>query len=631
MKYAYRLVGVLVALLGSQVVAAAPATKPAALVAKSLEAIGRLVEPAANTPPRTFSATLRVVRAEGVPKEVAGAVLDLAIAAPGHLKLRATVGGNEYVAARAGDSISIYVPAKKFGVVGVPGVARFKAEPDSIDRTTLGPLRLPIDLGRLKLPMMLMKQEWVGEETIDGQACAVVMVSVPASVAGLLGGSAATVELAIRKADSLPARVRFADGRAKVEVAVEAIAFDAPWAAERWRPAFKGDDKVETVAVSHLSRSIDVMASNLTARIPTLGPASGRKKLIATSGAGRLEAHDGTRVLFLRGTPEEMGKQQGELLRAQVRDMVEHVVYGVGVGSSFAKGRWFFGEIEEAHARLAPHISPRTYREIDALADAAGVTHAEARLANFFPELFHCSGFSITGEATAGGRMYHGRVLDYLKGIGLEQNAVVMVVRPDEGHAWVNCGYAGFVGTVTAMNERQISIGEMGGRGEGHWDGKPMAQLLREVMERAGTLDEAIAIMRKGPRTCAYYYVISDGKTKQAVGVAATPESFELVRLGEAHPLLRHAVKDAVLLSAGDRYEKLVERVRANYGKFDDALARDLMTRPVAMGSCIQAVLFAPDTLDFWVANADSRNVASHTRYTKYNLGELLRAEPAGR
>jgi hypothetical protein len=44
-------------------------------------------------------------------------------------------------------------------------------------------------------------------------------------------------------------------------------------------------------------------------------------------------------------------------------------------------------------------------------------------------------------------------VLDYLRGIGLEQNAVVMVYQPDYGNAWVNLGYAGFIGSVTAMNE----------------------------------------------------------------------------------------------------------------------------------------------------------------------------------
>ena len=104
--------------------------------------------------------------------------------------------------------------------------------------------------------------------------------------------------------------------------------------------------------------------------------------------------------------------------------------------------------------------------------------------------------------------------------------------------------------------------------------------------------------MRKGPRTCEYYYVISDAKTHSAVGIASTPDRFEVIHPGEAHERLPEPVADAVLMSAGDRYKKLVERVRAGYGKIDAAAARDLMRRPVAMSSNIHAVLFAPDTLD---------------------------------
>jgi hypothetical protein len=207
----------------------------------------------------------------------------------------------------------------------------------------------------------------------------------------------------------------------------------------------------------------------------------------------------------------------------------------------------------------------------------------------------------------------------------LEPNAVVIVHQPEYGHAWVNISYGGFVGSVTAMNERHISIGEMGGRGEGQWDGKPMAQLVREVMEKASSLDQAIEIMRRGPRTCEYYYVIADGLKRTAVGIAATPSSFEVVCPGEAHPRLPRPIKDAVLMSAGERYEELARRVQAAFGRIDDAVARAFMERPVAMKSNIHSVLFAPDTLDFWVANADSRNVASHCRYTRYNLKELLK------
>ena len=143
---------------------------------------------------------------------------------------------------------------------------------------------------------------------------------------------------------------------------------------------------------------------------------------------------------------------------------------------------------------------------MDSLASAAGLPREEVRLANFFPEMFHCSGFAVYGKATTDGRLYHGRILDYMRGMGLEQSAVVMVFQPDRGNAWVNVGYAGFIGSVTAMNEKHLAIGEMGGKGQGHWDGKPMAELVREVMEKANTLDEAVEIMRKGPRTCEYYY-----------------------------------------------------------------------------------------------------------------------------
>jgi hypothetical protein len=348
---------------------------------------------------------------------------------------------------------------------------------------------------------------------------------------------------------------------------------------------------------------------------------------LAREGNGRLERIDGTRVLILKGTPEEMGHQHGVLLKKEIHGLADRILYGVGVGSSFEKGRWFFGEIEAAQQRLNPFMDSRYLREMDALAAAAELPREEIRLANFFPELFHCSGFALFGRATEGGHLYHGRILDYLRGFGLEQNAVVMVFQPDQGNAWASVSYAGMIGTVTAMNEKQIAIGEMGGRGQGHWDGKPMAELLREVMEKAGTLDEAVDILRKGPRTCEYYYVVSDAKTKQAVGIAATADTFQTIAPGESNPLLPHPSPDTVLMSANERYEELARRVQEGYGKFDAEKARELMRRPVCMTSNIHCALFEPETLDFWVANADSKNVAAHARFTHYNLKELLQPE----
>jgi hypothetical protein len=510
--------------------------------------------------------------------------------------------------------------------VGKPGQPRFAATPEKKDTTKLGPLKLPWPREQIALLPLLMKVEAQPDETFHAMPCHVLSIVPRPEALEALKIPDGTLKLWVREADNLPVRLAYKDGRRlDLDLQFSEMKLCDPWPAQRWAIPAREGDRIETTALGHLTRFASIALSMLNQKIPSLGPATGEHHVVATEGKGRFELYDGTRVLFLEGTPEEMGAQHGTLLKKEINDVLYRILYGVGVGSSFAKGRWFFGEIEQAQSRINPYIDERYLREMDAIALATGHEQQEIRLANFFPELFHCSGFALFGQATAGGKMFHGRVLDYLRGMGLEQNAVVVVYQPDRGHAWVNISYAGFIGSVTAMNEKHVAIGEMGGRGEGHWDGKPMAQLVREVMEKAGTLDEAVEIMRRGPRTCEYYYVISDGKSKQAVGVAATPETFEIVKPGQAHPRLPHPIQDAVLMSAGERYEELARRVQAGYGKFDATSARELMTRPVCLNSNIHSVLFDPETLDFWVANADSKEPASHTRFTKYNLAELLK------
>jgi hypothetical protein len=583
-----------------------------------------------NGQPQPFTTTLEVLRGEGLPKQLKNARLEIAASFPERLLLKTNIESSAVAVCRNGNEIWATRADKNLAVRAISGVPTFSARPDEIDNTRLEPLALPFDTRKLLLLPALCDIEPLAGESVEGVACTVLRAKPKAAAREVLGLGAVELTLWVRP-DGWPAQVAFRDGgKTDVAIALHDLKVGARPPEETWRLPAGSEAKIEVVALHHVKRFLDSAPALLKGpKIPTLGPVTGEKRLVATHGKGRLEMRDGTRVLFLSGTPEEMGAQHGVLLKEDAQRLVSHILYGVGVGSSFAKGEWFFGTIERCQARIQPFVDARYLREMDALASAAGLHPQEARLGNFFPELFHCSGFALTGAATRDGRIYHGRVLDYMKGVGLELNAVVMVVRPDQGHAWVNVGYAGFIGSVTAMNEKQISIGEMGGRGEGNWDGKPMAQLVREVMEKAGTLDEAVAIMRDSPRTCEYYYVIADGKTRRAVGIKATPEIFEVVGLGEAHPQLETPVQDTVLLSAGDRYRELVKRVQAGWGKFDADASRDLMTRPVCMTSNIQSVLFAPDTLDFWVANADSHNVASHTRYTHYNLAELLRDSPA--
>ena len=564
--------------------------------------------------------TLHCADATGSMKDLSQQNLTLSYQYPKSFRIEGTFEKHRFTLGSDGTTLWVHEPDANWLVVGSNDVPRFSTRADSVQQVDLAK-RLP-SLPKDKLPLLPAISLINMSTAVDGTE-SVRLRFTPDAVKGF---KLPAGELQVRLGGDgrRPDQLKYTNGDDSVTLDIVDFASGDAVDSDSWKPKAGPKDKVDKVANAHLVKFLEVALGSLGSKIPTLPGVTGEKKLIASSGAGRLEDHDGTRVLFLAGTPEEMGQQHGTLLKPEIKRLVDRVLYGVGVGSSFVKEKWFFGEIEQAQKRLQPFIDLRYTREADALAQAAGLEREEVRLANVFPELFHCSGFALQGKATVGGVTYHGRVLDYMRGVGLEENAVVIVSKPDQGNAWVNVSYAGMIGSVTAMNEKQISIGEMGGRGEGNWDGKPMTYLMREVMERANTLDEAVAIMKKGPRTCEYYYVIADAKTKQSVGIKATPDIFEVIKPGEAHPQLSEKIDDAVLMSAGDRYTELVKRVRGNHGKFTADSARELMTRPVCMKSNLHSVLFCPDTLDFWVANADSANVASETRYTKYNLKELL-------
>ncbi len=326
---------------------------------------------------------------------------------------------------------------------------------------------------------------------------------------------------------------------------------------------------------------------------------------------------------MVSGTPAQMGAAQGTLLGEPCTKLTERVLYLVGGGDTLHSGTWFIDRMAEIERRTLPHVPPRFLEECDALSQAAGVSRRDGRYANLFPERFHCSGVALRGKATAGGRVLHARVLDYMRDIDLQDAAVVQVFMPEGRNKWMSLGYAGFIGTVTAMNERGLAIGEMGGRGEGQWDGVPMSLLLRDVMERAGNVEEALAILRAAPRTCQYYYVLSD-RSGAIRAVECTPEKMTVLEPGQQDPRLPRVPEDTVLVSGEDRAKVLGRRIEENYGRIDVPKLIEIIKRPVAMESNLHDAIFAPETLEMWFADAGANTPACDEPYAHVNLRELI-------
>ncbi|MBI3087352.1 MAG: hypothetical protein HYY91_00475 [Candidatus Omnitrophica bacterium] len=388
--------------------------------------------------------------------------------------------------------------------------------------------------------------------------------------------------------------------------------------------------------------------------------------LLTPAEAAHLEYHDTLPVVYLEGSPYELGRRHGELLQEPVRRTVGRLLgyfrsyLKIPLVRSLAVNWWLDGSWAQARPFL-----PDDYREeLRGLADGSGVPLKELERLHSIPDrTYACSGLAVWGKATTDGRLIHTRNLDWTIQADLQRHAAVFVVRPAGKRAFVSASWAGFIGVLTGINERGLSIGQIGAETEGlSYRGLPMVFLMRRVLEDGDNLDEAVQIITDSPRTVGVNYVIADATARRGIAVETTRSFvavFEADDPKEREVPYARPIQDAVLradtavdarirdrqiASGGDpkkpgleppggsayevRYLKQAEGIRAHYGRIDTARAREI-AQSVAPDSNVQSVVFAWPRM--WVANAQGTTPAAQTAYHELNLEALFRtgSDPA--
>ena len=385
--------------------------------------------------------------------------------------------------------------------------------------------------------------------------------------------------------------------------------------------------------------------------------------LVATAEAARVEYDEGLPIVHLSGTPYELGRQHGETLREEVRASVSRVLgyfrayLKIPLVRSWAVNWW----LDVAWNPAKPFIPPDYLEELRGLADGSGVPLRELCRLHAIPDrTYSCSNFAAWGRATAGGRLIHVRNLDWNIDAGIQRFAVVFVVHPDGKRAFVNAGWAGFIGVLTGVNDARLSVGQVGAETvDATFQGEPMAFLMRGVLETAGTVEEAAAIVTAAPRTVGVNYVFSDAGAKRAIVLETThrhARSFQADDPAEhgvsyARPMpdavfradaaMDPVIRDCQLASRGDprrpgledpagssaydvRYLGQADGLMAQFGTLDPESAKQI-ARAVAPNSNVQSVVVAWP--DLWVANAQGTTPAARTTYHHLNAAKLLTEE----
>jgi hypothetical protein len=175
------------------------------------------------------------------------------------------------------------------------------------------------------------------------------------------------------------------------------------------------------------------------------------------------------------------------------------------------------------------------------------------------------------------------------------------------------------------MNAEGIAMSQIGDdwdKATDSLDGRPLNYVMRETIQYARDLDEAVHIVKQYPRTTSLLYCLSSAKDNDTRALAT---SHTQCRVFQAFNLPHWTQTGLVYMSMrinSNWNQKVGDWLLAEFGTIDPAAARRMM-RELRTGS-LHAVVFRPGTLDLWVANASDTAMAYDRPFHAFSLKAAL-------
>ncbi|MBM3475798.1 MAG: hypothetical protein FJX75_21230 [Armatimonadetes bacterium] len=342
------------------------------------------------------------------------------------------------------------------------------------------------------------------------------------------------------------------------------------------------------------------------------------KGVVSTLGEGK----DAVKLLHVWGSPREMGYAHGTLLKAEIADFYGKIIGAMTLGMGVS-----LEGLDQAWAQMEPFVPKEYVEEMAGLAEGAGVDLQTVKRAHAIPDLseMDCTFFGAWGDFTKDGHFIQLRALDYATEAHIQDNPAIVVYHPKKGPAYVNVGWCGFIGMITGMNARHICMSEIGDdfdKDKHTLQGEPMPFVMRDVVSKARTLDEGIAIVEKAHRTSSFLYLIGDAKIPAAKALKTGPATFEVY---DQNSIPYGALGNVVWMSMGadsNWNQKIRTALEGLKGSLTVESAMQDVTGKCETGD-LHTVYFDGTDLKLWVANADlDASPAYNQGFVEFDFGK---------
>lgn len=254
---------------------------------------------------------------------------------------------------------------------------------------------------------------------------------------------------------------------------------------------------------------------------------------------------DGLLVIYLKGSPFEMGYAEGALMQDQMHTLENGFLKMI---QGYVPQHWIMEILKDYVIYRNRHLSD--YIPLDYRQEIYGTTlgcpdiHPEEgpyynRLLNyhaahdvsymmidnpFISARAGCTAFGAWGAATTNGDLITGRNFDWEAADVFSRDRVVMMCEPDNGIPFISLSWAGMAGVVSGMNRAGVSVTVNGAPSSLPKEtATPVAIVAREIMEKAHNLDEALAILRNAKVFVSTLWLVGSRADGKFVVVEKTP------------------------------------------------------------------------------------------------------------
>lgn len=378
-------------------------------------------------------------------------------------------------------------------------------------------------------------------------------------------------------------------------------------------------------------------------------------------------------IVWLTGTPYEMGYQHGMLLKSELQNGLQNSEYIKDL-------KW---QISLAsYAKLDDIAKNNSYADIVqecegmvAAAGDIGWTMEICLVANFGDVMVEwldtvvpayrsvkrpgCSQLIVSGDATVDGRTYHGRLLDWDEVDFLLWYPVIFVRQPIDGIPHVYIGFPGNLSPYSGMNISGISgasnESDPFNTDQQSLTGRSHVQMIGQLLKKVSSLTEADQFIRDQKHMSVEQFGISDAKAGMGANFEMTASAVARRGMNRgAVWLTNHFVDpstanldaDPAGSSSLKRFKRLEQLLTPESGYsvhgtlnpqeivkiLRDRIDPDTMIESplgtldddssLATNGAIYAIIFDPGSLHFWVASGEIP-VPEQT-FTGFSLGELL-------